>query len=208
MVEVFALFALFSPCASLYIAAVAIIVLSLIPEILTKRQHYGSFARFAVGLLLIIGFSVLFSHNGGIRFRPQVRTSFENIFSWTVFGPELRSLSRPRAMALLFGLLLSASEANLLIRWCIEFLKIRPSKIKSGSGEDSRGRVIGLFERALIFFFVVNSQFSAIGFVLAAKAFTRFKDLEERDFAEYVLIGTLLSSSVAMAIGIAFSVAV
>jgi hypothetical protein len=48
----------------------------------------------------------------------------------------------------------------------------------------------------------VKAQHSAIGFVLAAKAFARFKELEDREFAEYVLIGTLLSSSVAVAIGI------
>ena len=35
--------------------------------------------------------------------------------------------------------------------------------------------------------------------MLAAKGFTRFKELDDRDFAEYVLIGTLLSSSLAIA---------
>ena len=61
---------------------------------------------------------------------------------------------------------------------------------------------IGLVERVLIYAFVLSGQFGAIGFTLAAKGFTRFKELENRGFAEYVLIGTLLSSSIAMAVGV------
>ena len=37
---------------------------------------------------------------------------------------------------------------------------------------------------------------------MAAKGLTRFKELENRGFAEYVLIGTLLSSSLAIVIGL------
>jgi hypothetical protein len=203
--ELVALFLLFELCVPLYLAAAAVVALNVLPGYLAKRHRYGNGARFILGLLLLLVFSILFSGRAGVHFRPMAGYAAERIFSWTAFGSRLRSLAQPRAMTLLLGLLLAASEANLLIRWCIDFLKIRPKKIISGGGEDSRGRVIGLIERALIFFFVVNGQFGAIGFVLAAKAFTRFKDLDERDFAEYVLIGTLLSSSIAMAIGVFFS---
>jgi hypothetical protein len=40
---------------------------------------------------------------------------------------------------------------------------------------------------------VLAGQYTAIGFIVAAKAFARFKELEQRAFAEYVLVGTLLS---------------
>ena len=36
------------------------------------------------------------------------------------------------------------------------------------------------------------------GFVLAAKSFARFKELDKREFAEYVLIGTLISMILAI----------
>jgi hypothetical protein len=49
--------------------------------------------------------------------------------------------------------------------------------------------------------FILRGQYGAIGFVLAAKAFTRFKALDDRPFAEYVLIGTLLSACLALAAG-------
>ena len=41
-------------------------------------------------------------------------------------------------------------------------------------------------------------------FVLTAKAFTRFRELDSRDFAEYVLIGTLMSVGLAALVGAVF----
>ncbi len=40
-----------------------------------------------------------------------------------------------------------------------------------------------------------------IGFILAAKAFARSKELENRSFAEYVLLGTLVSTLIAILAG-------
>ena len=58
------------------------------------------------------------------------------------------------------------------------------------------GRMIGQLERALIFVFVFIQQFSAIGFLIAAKSIFRFGELRERSNrmeAEYIIIGTLIS---------------
>lgn len=63
------------------------------------------------------------------------------------------------------------------------------------------GAVIGLVERALVYFLVLSGQYAAIGLILAAKGFTRYKELERRAFAEYVLVGTLLSTLLAMLAG-------
>ncbi|WP_319561159.1 hypothetical protein [Marispirochaeta sp.] len=67
--------------------------------------------------------------------------------------------------------------------------------------EPARGRIIGYLERAIILVLMLTDNIGAIGFVLAAKGFTRFKQLDDRDFAEYVLIGTLLSVSATMLAG-------
>jgi hypothetical protein len=42
--------------------------------------------------------------------------------------------------------------------------------------------------------FVLLNKYAAIGFIITVKGVARFKDFEERTFAEYVLIGTLLSA--------------
>ncbi|NMB87527.1 MAG: hypothetical protein GYA17_04145 [Chloroflexi bacterium] len=68
--------------------------------------------------------------------------------------------------------------------------------------ELNAGRVIGILERVIIYTFVLQGQYTAIGFILAAKSFARFKELDNREFAEYVLIGTLLSALLAMMIAL------
>jgi len=63
------------------------------------------------------------------------------------------------------------------------------------------GRIIGLLERIFVFITVVNNEFSTIGFILAAKAFARSKELENRSFAEYVIVGTFVSTLIATLVG-------
>ena len=67
--------------------------------------------------------------------------------------------------------------------------------------EYNAGRFIGMLERLLVYGFVLQGQYAAIGLILAAKSFARFKEMDERDFGEYVLIGTLLSVTSAVAVG-------
>lgn len=60
------------------------------------------------------------------------------------------------------------------------------------------GRLIGIVERLLIMLLAVAGQYGAIGFVLAAKSIARFKKLDDQQFAEYYLLGTLLSALIAL----------
>ena len=59
------------------------------------------------------------------------------------------------------------------------------------------GEAIGIIERLLIVTFVLVGAESAIGLVIAAKTLARFKQLDDRDFAEYYLLGTLASVAIA-----------
>ena len=69
--------------------------------------------------------------------------------------------------------------------------------------ELSRGMVIGILERALVLTLILINQFGALGLILAAKALARFRALDNRDFAEYFLIGTLTSLLIALLLGVA-----
>ena len=62
------------------------------------------------------------------------------------------------------------------------------------------GKLIGQLERALIFLFIFISQPAGIGFLVAAKSILRFEEAKKQKLAEYVLIGTLLSFSLAVAL--------
>ena len=64
---------------------------------------------------------------------------------------------------------------------------------------------IGILERTLVLTFVLFGQFQAIGFLIAAKSILRFSDKNGNNPSkqtEYVLIGTLLSFTIALFIGI------
>jgi len=55
------------------------------------------------------------------------------------------------------------------------------------------GRIIGILERMFALTLVLLNHWEALGFLVAAKALARFKDLEHRAHAEYYLVGTLVS---------------
>jgi len=64
------------------------------------------------------------------------------------------------------------------------------------------GATIGVLERILIVVFVLTGSEAAVGFVVAAKTLARFRLLDDRDFAEYYLLGTLASVAVAIVTGL------
>jgi len=65
------------------------------------------------------------------------------------------------------------------------------------------GATIGVLERLLIVTLLLVGADAAIGFVIAAKTIARFRLLDDRDFAEYYLLGTLASVSVAIVTALA-----
>jgi hypothetical protein len=60
------------------------------------------------------------------------------------------------------------------------------------------GATIGVIERLLIATLVLAGGVAAVGLVIAAKTIARFRQLEDRLFAEYYLLGTLASVSLAV----------
>lgn len=60
------------------------------------------------------------------------------------------------------------------------------------------GYFIGVLEREIIFILGLLGQYGAIGFVLTAKSLARYKQLEEKNFAEKYLVGTLISALAAI----------
>ncbi len=63
---------------------------------------------------------------------------------------------------------------------------------------DRIGETIGVLERLLIVIFVLGGAAVAVGLVIAAKTIARFRQLDDRAFAEYYLLGTLASVTVAV----------
>ncbi|WHX98327.1 DUF3307 domain-containing protein [Neobacillus sp. DY30] len=66
----------------------------------------------------------------------------------------------------------------------------------------SRGRLIGYIERLLVLVLTFYSAYPAIGFIVAAKSIARFKQMDDRNWAEYFLLGTLTSMFIGITLGI------
>ncbi len=104
----------------------------------------------------------------------------------------------------LFGALLVMNEMNTTLRYLMNMLNLTSIGEKEDPEksitmqEYNTGRVIGMLERLFIYAFTLAGQFAAIGFILTAKGVIRYREFEDRTFAEYVLIGTLLSALLAM----------
>lgn len=80
-------------------------------------------------------------------------------------------------------------------------LQDQKSYVVVSASDVSRGRLIGYLERIIIMILIYKGAYSAIGFVVAAKSLVRFKNLDQREWAEYFLVGTLISTLLGLLLG-------
>lgn len=97
------------------------------------------------------------------------------------------------AISWLLLILLILKPAN--ITFGLFFSTFKPDEeAKRDEKQQKAGAIIGSLERILIVFFISINQYSALGFILTAKSIARYDAItKDRTFAEYYLIGTLVS---------------
>lgn len=168
---------------------------------LKKLNRNRAFILLANIVVLWILCSPLFNLHGG-----QLAGQTLSFLGWMLIpeGP-LTMDAVIDSQLIMAGCLLVINEMNIVLRYILKVMGLESlgeQEDKVSDEEYSMGRLIGLLERIFIFIFVLMSQYSAIGFILAAKGVTRFNNFkDDRPFAEYVLIGTLLSTLLALIIG-------
>lgn len=64
---------------------------------------------------------------------------------------------------------------------------------KSGNSLNKAGRYIGILERLIISAAILIGRYEIIGFLIAAKSIIRHHESDDKDFAEYFLVGTFTS---------------
>jgi len=112
----------------------------------------------------------------------------------------------PAALLVAAILCYSLRGGSYIVRGLLEKGALIPHKTTTIDGEDIQvrhGRMIGYLERIVIIAAVAAGSFEALGFLMAAKGLIRAKELEERSFAEYFLVGSLCSALVALVAGLA-----
>ncbi|MFW5882814.1 MAG: hypothetical protein ACOCVG_00435 [Verrucomicrobiota bacterium] len=163
---------------------------------------------FMPGLVWLIALVLLFASNYATKLLCDASAKGREKNLWhlgvlliTLFGLyQLAGLLQPSPLADLlsplpslplvglFWVFLGANESNRVVRAVLLSLERKPLM-----EESQRGRIIGILERIFVMAAVVSQQYTVLGFVIAAKGLARFEKLKESDFAEYFLIGTMLS---------------
>ena len=77
-------------------------------------------------------------------------------------------------------------------------------KLQGSENLAEAGKWIGIVERTIIFVFVLQNQFEAIGLLIAAKAIIRYNEKDRPEIkTEYLVVGTLMSITLAIMTGLA-----
>lgn len=111
-------------------------------------------------------------------------------------------LTNQKKLVVLAALIFIIWPAGIFVGKLIEPFRL---KINNNDSLKNAGKYIGIFERLLVFIFMINAQFAAIGFLIASKSILRISksdDTQPREKTEYVLIGTLISFFIAIIIGL------
>jgi hypothetical protein len=122
---------------------------------------------------------------------------------WLPAWAFLKGLLNAHNLLLVLGYVLVLKPASVVIG---SLLSPWLASVNTQGTLKSAGTLIGYLERLLILTFVLLEQWEAIGFLLTAKSILRFNDIkgiEQRALSEYVLLGTLLSFTTSIGVGLA-----
>jgi hypothetical protein len=118
----------------------------------------------------------------------EIQTYFDPWLSWE------------GAMIFIVGLLLVTLGAGQIIKRAMSTWSNDPDL---RGGLINAGTIIGNLERILVFLFLIFGLYTGVGFLIASKSILRFSSTrEDRKMAEYVLIGTLWSFTLAVIISL------
>lgn len=117
---------------------------------------------------------------------------------WHGINPSINIALHLKYLLIITAYLVCLKPANIFIK---EVFRATEVQVSSDNEMPNAGKVIGVLERILALTFIIVSQYSAVGFLIAAKSILRYRN-DETLKTEYVLIGTMLSFGIAVIAGI------
>lgn len=183
------------------LAAAAVAGGSLVPEALRRRYGYPP-ASWTAGVAAVLSpYAGVWAAWAVVR--PQVHLPLGRLLEalWHRLGgtapPDEAALVGWAVAAAAF--VFNVESANVLVRGLLGGLAAEPAGPASPAQPAAflrAGRLIGILERLLVLCLGLAGQLGAIGLVLAAKSVARFDFAREQ--AEYFLVGTLASVTIAL----------
>lgn len=139
-----------------------------------------------VGVIFAVCWVFRFNENAGSLLKLSIDT----------WSPDVMT----KVLAYIMVYVLALNPTAVLVKKTLCIADANSDKeLKNDDDKANRnGYMIGILERLIIVTLVLSGNLPTVGFVLAAKSIARFKQLENKDFAEKYLVGTLLSMGIAI----------
>ncbi len=134
---------------------------------------------------------------------PAIATFYQNLISpktLTVLTQPVKpqlNYSFNQLLMIANGYIYICIGGVFLVRKLLNSIEKQPLRVEHSSKIQS-GTYIGILERFLILTFVQCQSLPSVAFILTAKSIARFNELNDRSFAEYYLMGTLTSTTMAI----------
>lgn len=172
-------------CATLIVAIAHLIIDSIRTKIDNSvEEHRVRFWVFLIDQILHLTTIVITYYL--LNLSIKINSIYSNCESYSNFNKIVM-------YCLLFVVLLD--PAAVFVKKTFDFLFKKETNNNSGN---NAGSTIGKLERIITAILLLCNQYGVIGLVLTAKSIARFRQLEDQDFAEKYLIGTLLSLSISL----------
>ena len=162
-------------------------------RVIKKHQKYTFIIDQAmhIAILMIVSYFMIKSDNS-YRYNVMIQDILN------IMGISIQSI-----IIFLIQILLVHKPANIFIVNIMRSYKPIDKENDSNESTKKAGRVIGTLERIIMLFFLLIKQYSSVGLVLTAKSIARYNKIsEDKEFAEYYLLGTLLSTICVLVISI------
>ncbi len=176
-------------------------VVSVLPVLLTFQLNLWWFVPVIFSTHLIIDFFKTKLKDGVPAFLFDQLLHISILWCLVLWGTD-EDITGSLALLWIYvsGFVLITNPAGIFIGKFLDILI--PGKSESPAIDVSGW--IGILERTLILIFISAGQFSAIGFLIAAKSVFRFNDVKAdgNKKAEYFLLGTLISFTLAIIVGL------
>ena len=134
--------------------------------------------------------------------------NFKNLFCYEEFEIQsvltgisktdiLKEIGHNIIINYILAFLIVLSPASVFIKHFFNYI-FNKKDICENVESDNIGALIGMLERVVILLLGALGLYGSIALVLTAKSLARFKQLEDKDFAEKYLVGTLISLIIAI----------
>ena len=173
---------------SLIISFIHLVVDFIKSNIKNEEKHEVGiyFLDQVIHIFVIIGFVAFISNNLYLSYLSPIKKLFNQF-----------ELEKLKVLSVLLAFLIIIKPASITIKILLakygNFIK------EEKEGVPNTGALIGELERFIILLMLTQGQYAAIGFVLTAKSIARYNKIVEKiEFSEYYLLGTFLSTLIAI----------